>query len=328
MENSIIIRPIIENDKQGLVELYDRVWPETAGTKWGKTSWAVDTSEYKGMCAEKNGQIIGSRFAFHSNIYLGNQKLVCTQFGDSCVDVKYRGYGLFSRMNLEFLKSYFREGNELIYNVSVEASKKAYQKLGWQYIDAFSNLLFFPNCFRTLWKVKGNIKNIGGNPIYDKAAFPDTEKVSEDILELREKIFVEKRLIHTYYDKDTLRWRVKTDSGIKIFYDNCLGACLYKTGTKHGLRCLTIGEIFPLEYSQPLVTRILNQIISIEKFDLVNVSITISHPLYKYYRKYGFIHNPMKKYLNLGVRANSEIMRSVAYNPDNWGISTIDVDTF
>lgn len=60
----------------------------------------------------------------------------------------------------------------------------------------------------------------------------------------------------------------------------------------------------------------------------MNVAVTISHPLYKYYRKYGFIHNPRKKFLNLGVRVNSEIMRAVAYNPSNWGISTIDIDTF
>lgn len=323
----IIIREITKEDKQGLVKLYDKVWPETAGSKYGKTSWAVDTSEYKGMLAEKEGVIIGSRMAFHTNMHCGSDRLTCVQFGDSCVDSDFRRCGLFSRMNVAFLESFFKDKNALIYNVSVDASKKAYKKVGWVYIDALMGLFYSPNPLKLLWKIHGNIKKLSGNPTFDRSPIPDVDLIPEELLTLREEQFVIHTTIHDKYDRETIRWRVQTDSGIKLHTDNN-GACLYKTGIKDDVKYLVIGEIFLVQYNQSTFNKCLKRIIAMTTPDIVKTSITYAHPLFIFYRRFGFIINPFKRYLNLGIRVNSEIMRVVCYNPDNWALSNIDIDTF
>ncbi len=327
-QEDILIRPIETKDKDQLVALYDRVWPETVGTKYGKTSWAVDTSEYKGMLAEKDGVVIGSRMAFKSNVYCGNDKLTCVQFGDSCVDKDFRRYGLFSRMNRAFLETYFKDGRELIYNVSVEASKKAYQKVGWIYIDALSTLFYLPKPIRTLWKIKGNIKKLMGNPEIESSPIPDLADIKEGMLQPREEIMQTERLIHSKYDLETLKWRVGTDSGIRIFCMPELGACFYKIGKKDGLEFLILGDFFPVENTGNVINQLLKGLIEMTKPDVVKAAVTYKHPYYGFLKKYGFFTNPLNRYLNMGVRVNSEIMRLACLNPDNWAISNIDLDTF
>lgn len=329
MENDIIIRPITIEDKDGLVALYDRVWPETAGTKEGKTKWSIETAEYKGMCAVADGKIIGSRTAFHTNIYLGRQKLTCVQFGDSCVDKDFRRFGLFSRMNLAFLETYFKTGLELIYNISVEASKKAYKKVGWEYIESLSGLMYIPNYIRLLWKIKGDIRKLGGNVVVDSSSIPDVSVIPNSLLEARENAILASGVtIHTKYDQDTLKWRVQTDSGIKLYNEENVGACLYKTGTKNGMKVLVLGELFPVSYDFQSFRKLLKNVVAEHPVDLVTIAITPGHPLVSMYKKFGFFCNPKKKYLNHGVRVNSDLMKAVALNPNNWALSRIDIDTF
>lgn len=327
-QEDILIRPIETRDKEQLEALYDRVWPETAGKKGGKTSWAVDTSEYKGMLAEKNGLVIGSRMAFRSNVYCGCDKLTCVQFGDSCVDKDFRRYGLFTRMNRAFLETYFKDGRELIYNVSVEASKKAYQKVGWVYINALSTIFYLPKPISTLWKIKGNIKKLAGEPYIEDSSIPDLSIIQDRMLKPREEIMQAGRLIHSMYDLETLKWRVGTDSGIRLFCDKELGACFYKIGKKDGLKFLILGEFFPVENSGYVINKLLKGLIEDIKPDVVKAAITYKHPYYAFVKKFGFFNNPLNHYLNMGVRVNSEIMRLACLNPDNWAISNIDLDTF
>ena len=41
MQKEITIRDIKPDDLNALIELYDNVWPETAGTYEGKTKWML-----------------------------------------------------------------------------------------------------------------------------------------------------------------------------------------------------------------------------------------------------------------------------------------------
>ena len=297
MQKEIIIRQILLTDKQQLADLYDKVWPESSGSHYQKTSWAIDTSEYHGICAEVDGKIVGSRACFHTNMYMGKKKMKCVQFGDSCVDERYRGIGLFSRMNKEFLAYFFQSGGELIYNISVDASRIAYERVGWVYIQALSHLMYFPKPLSLLFKTKGQIKRLAGNMESDRNSIPNVDVISDELLFKREQILSkDDSLLHNFFDKEAIKWRLGTDSNIKLVYDEKIGACFYKTGNKNGLRCCEIGEMFLFEYTQRCFDNMHKKLMETERFDIMSVVISHAHPLYDFYKKNHYLYNP-KKYV-------------------------------
>lgn len=328
MEDNIIIRKVTSNDSKGLIDLYDRVWPGKRTIHERKVAWMLETSEKKGCLAELDGKIIGSRTCFHSNLYWGDSKKIeSVQFGDSCVDPSYRRLGLFSRMNKAFLDDYFVTGDEVIYNVSVDASRKAYEKQKWVYIDSLSNIYYFPNFLRFVIKSKGQISRLSGSLVSEKVEIPNISDIPETLLSKR-NAFVGTEKIHIKYDKDTLKLRLQTDSNIRLFQDSEFGVCFYKIGEKNGLHCLNIGEMFLNDYTQKSFNRMLKKLCELHKPDVVNISITHAHPMFRFYKRKGFICNPKRKYLNLGVRVESDKMKSLCLNPNNWAISDLDIDTF
>jgi len=329
MTDEIKIRDITPSDEYALGELYDSVWPETAGTKQGKTKWMLSSSSFYGVCATANGKVIGSRPSFYSNIYYGDRQIKAVQCGNSCVHSDFRRYGIFSKMNSVFLDKFFIDNqNDLIYNVSVYASKMAYQKMGWVYIDTLSKLTYIANFWNVFWKTKLNPKKLAGNVIYKKNAIPNLFDFDYKLLETRENYFRRTANLHTYYDKDFFRWRMNSDSDIAILQIENLGAVVYKIGVRKRLNVVTIGEIFLYKYNKQNLRRIISTVKKQFKIDLLEVSITEQHPCCQTYKKLGFITNPFKKYLSLGVKVVSDEMKQTCLNPKNWALAGIDIDTF
>jgi hypothetical protein len=329
MDNNIIIRDITPSDETGLIELYDKVWPETAGEKYGKTKWMLSSSVFYGVCTCVEGKIIGSRPSFYSNVYYGDRKLCAVQCGNSCVDNEYRRYGIFSKMNSLFLQKFFDEDKyDLIYNVSVYASKMAYQKLGWVYIDALAKLTCFANIWSVAWKTKLNIKKLSGKVMYHKKDIPNFDDFDYKLLEIREDYLRKKVNIHTYYNKDFFQWRLHSDSNIAIHKVDNLGVVLYKIGKRKELRIITIGEVFLYDYSKKNIKKVIRSLKKSFDVDIFEIAITEQHPCYPFYRKAGFVINPFKKYLNLGVKVVSDEMKQICLNSQNWALSTLDIDTF
>jgi hypothetical protein len=329
MQKNIQFRDITPLDQNALVELYDRVWPETAGTKLGKTKWVLSSPAFHGICAFVDEKIIAARSSFHYNIYYGSRKLNTIQYANSCVDSNYRRYGIFSKMNALFLNKFFVEDkNDLIYNVSVHASKMAYQKLGWVYIDSLTKLRYFADVWNVIRKTKLNIKKLSGNEIYQKTDIPDLTDFDDTLLDIRETYFRKTVNIHSFYDKDFFRWRLNSDSNIALLKIEGIGVVIYKTGNKNGLRIIKIGEVFLYEYNNQNFKRAIKFLIKTFPTDILEIAITEQHPCYQFYRKMRFVINPFKKYLNLGVKVISEEMKQICLNPANWALSTIDIDTF
>lgn len=328
MEDSIVIRDISPNDKLELASLYDKVWPENAGCFLHKTIWAIDTSEYSGVCAVDNDRIVGSRACFRANIYIGDKKIKSVQLRDSCVDKDYRRFGLFTRMNKVFLSSYFKTKDELIYNISVDASRKAYEKIGWVYINTLSNLIRIPNLFRFLIHSKCDINKMSGNIVAEKSDIPNVDLIPDELLQKRESLMIEAGLIHNRYDRETIQWRMGSDSNIRMLLVDGGGACFYKTGYKNGLHCCTIGEMFLANYSYSCFRKVLKAVEKTGKYDMVNVTVSHAHILYKYYRRALFLLNPQKVFLNHGVRVESPRMKKICLDPNKWALSDLDIDTF
>lgn len=327
-QEDISFRNIKDSDSDELIKLYDEVWPETTGLKKGKTEWILSSPNFCGLCAIANSRIIGSRTCFFTNIYYNERKIKGVQLADSCIHRDFRRYGIFSKMNAMFVKRFFEDGNELIYNVSVDISRSAYEKLGWKYINTMSKLTYFSNIWNVIRKTKFNYKKLAGNVSYISTNIPNANLIDNKLLEIRQKYFRHLNALYIDYDSDFLQWRLNSDSNIFIYTMDNIGIAIYKIGFRNGLKVITIGEIMLYEYSKKNLKKILTYLARKTSVDIMEIAITEAHPLYKIYKNTGFIVNPMKKYLNFGVRVESDEMKKISSSPLSWAMSTFDVDTF
>lgn len=324
--DEFIIRKVNDTDFEGLIELYEQVWPDSPYDKRAKATFVLKESKGYNFCAEKKGEIVGSRTSFLVNFFYGRKALKCLHIGDSCTRKDCRGKGLFGKMNKALLSDFFNSNNgELIWNVSEPASRRVYEKCGWKYIESLSSLLCLCRPFHILSKTGLKPSNLFGEVNWDLSnnALP----VEEHLLSTRERLMSEKELLHTQYNEDILNWRLKTYSGIKL-YTNSFGSIYYKIGVKNGLLFVLIGEIFLSDYDNGSFKKLMRLFKKDIKPDIIKAFVSVGHPLYKIYKSNGFFLNPKHKFMNHGVRVNTPEMEKICYNPYNWAVSMLDIDTF
>ena len=324
----ILVRKVNTEDFSALVNLYEEVWPDVDYDKERKANFIVRESHGINYCAEDGGRLVGSRTSCPINLFYGKNRLNTVQIGDSCVHPSCRGKGLFLKMNEAFLKDFFSNENkgELIFNISVYASRKAYEKLGWRYIESLMALRKFSRPFKTFANIGFNPKRLFAPIRWDKRN--DVIDIDNVLLESRERFLRKNDILHVNYDKDTFEWRMKSESGIKQFSDCKLGCIIYKIGYRGTIREVEIGEVFLYEYTQHNFKELLKQFSKKFHPDILTALISEGHPLKSWYKSSLFLCNPKQKYLHHGVRVETEEMKKICYNPKNWAISSMDIDTF
>lgn len=327
-EENILIRKVVPNkDLIGLVQLYNEVWPNVHYDKQAKTEFVILHSKGVCYCAEQGGKIRGSRTSVYQNLFFNDRKIECVQLGDSCVHPSLQGKGLFQQMNRAFLEDFFNHKNgELIFNISVAASRRSYEKLGWKYIESLMSLRKFTRPFHLLYSARFNPRNISIPVEWDSQN--TTTNINEQFFDAREQIMKEFGALHIRYNRDVFNWRLKSKSGIKIFNGGDLGCIVYKLGHRGRITEILIGEIFLREYNEKNFKKLLKYFIKEQKPDILSVWVSVGHPLHSWYVATGFIHNPKQKYLHHGVRVETEEMKMICYKPENWAISSLDIDTF
>lgn len=278
LQNDIIIRKVTRSDVDGLVKLYEEVWPDTDYNKKDKANFILNESTGVSYCAELDGQLVGSRTSFFQNLFWGEKRLKSVQVGDSCVHSSCRGKGLFTKMNQAFLKDFFSTdvAGELIFNISVYASRKAYEKLGWHYIESLMAMRKFPHPLQTMWRAKMNPRNLGTPIVWNKENV--VKDLDEELLQKREQKFQERICLHIKYDANTFKWRLKSKNGIKVF-TNALGAIVYKTGNRGKLIEILVGEVFLYSYSLNNLRRIIKSLAATIRPDIISVWVSEGHPL-------------------------------------------------
>lgn len=328
MEEEIIIRKVEPKDFESLVHLCEEVWPDVDYDKRNKMNYVIRESTGVSYCAELSGRIVGSRLSFYQNFYWGKRKLKNVQFADSCIHQVCRGKGVFINLNKVFLKDFFSKetGGELVYNVSVIASRKAYEKCGWKYIESLMKLRMFPQLIKTLFKIGFNYHKLNSHIIWEHDN--DIRQIDPELLNIRENVFTQTDLLHMRYDEETFNWRMKSESGIKSLFVPGLGYVIYKVGHRGKLIEVELGEIFLYEYTKKSFNKVLNAFRKALNPDIIWVMVSEGHPLRKYYGSAWFFANPKQKYLHHGVRVESDEMKKICYNPQNWAISSLDIDTF
>lgn len=324
--DDIVVRKVTDDDFDGLVALYENVWPEVSYDKYEKANFVLRESNGVCYCAELNGNLVGSRTSFYMPIFYGNRKLNCVQFADSCVHSSCRRRGLFLRLNEAFLHDFFDErSGELVYNISVDDSRKAYEKLGWVYINSLAGLKMYPRLLHLFRAIGFKIQKLRGSVEWDHET--NICDVDEELLEIREREFLKTECIHVRYDKDSFLWRLKSKNGIKIQMFEDFGCVIYKEGTKNGLKVVTIGDVFLYSYDYHSFKNLIKRFINTSKPDIVLATITIGHPLFCFYRRYFPKYNKLS-FANHGVKVVSDEMREICLNPENWALSFMDIDTF
>lgn len=327
MNHEFVIRKVQEKDMDNLVRLYNEVWPDVDMDFNDKANFVLKESKGVSYCAEKNGEIVGSRTSFFMPAYYGARMLNCVQFADSCIRTDCRRQGLFLKMNQAFLNGFFKEQpGELIYNISVDASRAAYEKLGWNYIKSLQELRYYPNLVKSLFKIRFDVRKFRGVPVYDKTT--EVEELPYTLLEARENCMLKTENIHIRYTAETFNWRMKSANGIKVLSISNIGAMVYKFGKKKsGLTFLFIGEVFLYEYTYDSFRRFLRYIVKTLSPDIISVAVTLGHPLCSFYKKSGF-KNSANIFYNQGVRVESDDIKCIAYDPQKWALSFLDIDTF
>ena len=325
--NSIVIRRAEKSDFQSLVKLYEEVWPDVPYDKEKKANFVFNESEGIQYCAEMDGEIIGSRVSFFMNFYYGKRPLKCIQVGDTCTRKDCRGRGVLSRMNESLLHDFFYEsGGDLIWNISVDASRRVNEKWGWKYIESLATLLMVCRPAHVLFKIGFRPSLLLGSVDWDQENHEC--QINDSVLDERENEIDKYQRLHVKYDSETIKWRLKSQSGIKVYDDAQNGVILYKIGIKCGMTFVLIGEVFAKNYDYQTFKKLIKGLRKETGADIIKTAVSLGHPLLKHYRKVGFIYNPRNKFLNHGVRVETDEMKELCFNPQNWAISMLDVDTF
>ena len=324
--DEFIIRKVVDQDVEKLAALYEDVWPNVTFDKREKANFVLRKSRGVSYCAEKDGELVGSRTSFFMPILYGKEPIKTVQFADSCVRSDCRRKGLFSKLNKAFLHDFFVDNQgELIYNISVDDSRKAYEKLGWVYIESLKGISKYKRIWSILRKTRGDIRKLRGAILLDTNS--DVKEIDSQLLYIRKNLFDQTQTIHVDYTETNLSWRLSSNNGIRVFFKENVGAIIYKWGRKGAdIDVAVIGEIFLYSYDKKSLKTLEKAFFEEIKPDMLFTLISIAHPLYSLYIANGYFAS--KGFSNHGVRVESDRMKNIALNPQNWAISFMDIDTF
>ena len=308
------IEELDKKDIDKVIDLFCLVWNEPKHLVTEKTLWAFANTFSKVLVFKnEDEEIIAVRGGFKWPLTNDGKNLDCYQFHGTCVHPNYRRMSLFTKLNKAFLKASHAEQADLIYNVSVKASKLGYEKLGWHYLKGFHRLTKF-HTSNLIRKANRSDMLLVETP---------KEEIPEFFFEARRAQF--KGLISTNYSEEFLQWRLNNKEQNYQIHSSINAFIIYKTRIVSNRKELIIGEIFLQNKNYQLFRDAFRSLLKIEKPDISFTYIFSSHPFYKYYLRYLYLPNPLNYNLNFGVKLISD---KIEISDMKWGISFLDIDTF
>ena len=286
-----------------------------------KTRWAFDNNHSCVMVAKHNGKIVASRGGFNWPLKYNDNYINAIQFHGTSVHPDHRRRGLFSKLNLEYLKNARNNDIDYIFNVSVKISRLGYEKLGWKYLKGFHRLTYFNKPSRI-------INNKRDKSPTQRVKLDNSEKVeviNNSFLEARKTQF--QNLVHTKYTRDFIEWRLNnSEENYKVFQKDGVYV-IYKIIQTNNMKSLVLGEFFLMENSRSLFRSTLKEIMKLERPDITYTYISRNHPYFTHYLSSMFLPNPFNFNLNFGTRLiSSDIEKDLS--DKEWATSYLDIDTF
>ncbi|MGD6778428.1 GNAT family N-acetyltransferase [Sutcliffiella horikoshii] len=331
-KSSLEIVTLKREELPKLAELFCLVWGGDYNQVYSKTKWAFDDEKSIVLIAkDKNtGEIVGARGAIYWPLQCKDQILETYQFHGTCVHPDYRRMGIFSSLNKSFLELAKELNIYGIFNVSVEASMKGYQKLGWSYLPGFERLIKLPNPLQIATRtVKASFKKveIQNNNQVKSDDFNIDDNVLENLLGKRNNAYMRSSLPFSFYDKQRFIKRLSEDyAGYKYMLEEDSLAIYKITTIKQSYKGLLIGDILLNNSDPALFKKIIKKLIEREKPDFVLTYISSEHPNYKHFKKSGFF-STFKKDMNFGSRIIDPKNKDL-FGETVWQTSIFDIDTF
>lgn len=300
-----------KNELNKVVDLFCIVWGEERVKVEEKTNWAfMNDFSLVVVVKNENNEIIAVRGGIRWPLEYMGKTIQCYQLHGTCVHPNYRRRGIFSKMNLDFVKRVTDEGVELIFNVSVKASRLGYEKIGWKYLKGFHRL----TKFHPFTKSSALDKNT-----------PTTNALDLNIPLVKRDKEIFHDLVYPDYSEAFISWRLKNNTQNYDIFSHDNSYVIYKVIDKNNKRQLVIGEVFLSENKATVFIKTMTKLLRIIKPQMSVCYIFKHHPYYNFFLLLLFVPNPRNLNLNFGVRNLGE---ATDYTDHKWGLSFLDIDTF
>lgn len=266
---------------------------------------------------EANGshKLVGYRGALCWPLRRDGRNIRSVQLAGTLIAAEVRRRGLFHAMNVAFLDALARCGRDLVFNVSVDASRRGYERQGWSYLSGFRrHILAAPPALRRFARPADT----------DAAPGPPPWERVEHLATAREAACAGRW--HTAYDASFFAWRWSRVQPAYRFLECDAGLVVYRLRRRKGLTELELGDLWPREWTLSCVRSLVARARAASPTHIVTIVLTHAHPLRPLIQRCGFLPL-MHRELNLGVRPLSGRPLDTL-DPTAWAVATGDLDTF
>ena len=309
------VEELKKNELDRVIALFCLVWGDKYSIVEAKTKWAFENPFSKVLVMKnESGSVIAVRGGIEWPLQYEGENIKAIQFHGTCVHPDYRRKGFFSLINKSFVSLAKENGFELIFNVSVKASRLGYEKLGWKYTKGFQRLTKV-HLFNSIKKKKEHV--------FEDEQCENIIEIPESVLKERNRYF--KNLVSTNYTKDFFKWRLSNGKENYFLFSHKEAYIIYKIKKIANKKHLIIGDVFLMSHNYKDFKRAFNLLFKKVVPDLSYTYIHKGHPYYKFYLQSLFIPNFMNLNLNFGVK---ELKKENTYTNLSWGCSFLDIDTF
>lgn len=331
----LIQRQFQIQDKRLLIDLYRHVWPESfTGEHQSYLTWAfINIPSAQSLLFwvaedQKKQQLAAARPSLYWPLFsCDGLSLRSFQLGGTAVHPDYRRRGLFTQLTERLLASMADTDADCVFNVSVPAARKGYEKLGWRYLSGMRRYIYFNATAKNIAQIirsPHSLRRQPSSPIRSEFVLPDS---IADFLEARHE-FLRGRF-YSELDAARLKWRLsKPSEGYRVLFNEQHGLCIYKIDQLPTHKEVLIGEIIPLNSSFSATRYFKREILRRESPLLMSMILTGGHPLRRSLILNGFLPDPRRE-LNFGVRKiNPRLNDDILFDPNKWALATWDIDTF
>ena len=307
--------PFKRKDILEISKLFHVIWSGNIEKILSKTRWAFDGEHAEVVLAKnENEEIVAVRGGFKWPLTLRGGNINAIQLHGTCVRPDYQRQGLFTKLTQLFIEKAQTDNIELIFNVSVDKSRLGYEKLGWIYYKGF----------RRLSKLHMASFVFSPKSLYDGYVNEKRLNLIADVaFEKRKEMF--EGTLHTQIDLEFFKWRIENKKEDYKILEYKGSFIIYKIQNRKQLRELIIGELFLIENSMKVFTKLISMAVRVERPHLSTTYIFNSHPLYRKYLFNGFLINPFNYNLNFGVK---RLSGSLDFSKEKLAFGYIDIDTF
>lgn len=322
----VLLRYVGPDDLDGLAALSAEVWSrplaeERRAVEWSY-HWNLQSRLPALVAVDAHDRLVGARALWPWPLVRGAMRrpISAVQFSGTVVHPDVRRRGLFRVLTEAALSLLDDRGFEVIFNVSVPASRAGYEKLGWRYQRGLRRyVMALPGLLPTRPASAGRVST----------ALELSQEDMSSTLEMAEALSL--GTAATEWNHEFLRWRLsRPGTSYLSVSDEDGGRLLARVNSLRGVSTMTVGafssEIRSGRRLRPLVASLSRHTGARIATMLASTGNTDSRTLIGA----GFIPNPRRPNLNLGVRWLDSVHGTEGQLDArrNWSLRTIDIDTF